>query len=214
MMKKEYSAEITQAVRSVLEELELHYDFIEERGVFKFSTHLLGRLRVLEYRICIYKTDLIIYGLIPIDADPNDPEEMRQLQHFLTLVNYQLRSGNFELDCTDGEICYKCYIDCEGLDAPTPEMIKNALSCIPNMFDRFAPGILRILLMHAEAPDAFALCETPSRSLHVVDSSKAAPEQEDLEEPEELEDNSDLWALLEQMRAEDHILDSVLETEE
>ena len=224
-MRVQYSKQIAQAVQTFLSEQEWQYEFNEERGIFKFGIMLNGRLRAMEYQVHICNTDLIVYGLIPpIGANAEDPEEMNEMLRFLTMANYKLCNGNFEMDCTDGEIRYKCYIDCAGLEAPTPEMIRNALFCAPTMFDRFGLGILNILFADMDAQDAMALCEKPARSFCFAnnDTSPAdtaaamgipVPESELFcEDPEE--DDSDLWALLREMQADDHILDQKSDNEE
>lgn len=222
-MRAHYSRQLARAVQAFLEEREWHYEFNEERGIFKFSTKLNGRLPDMEYRIRICSTDLIIYGLIPFTGvNTEDSEEMKEMLRFLTMANYRLRSGNFEMDCSDGEIRYKCYIDCDGLQVPTPEMIRNALFCTSTMFERFGPGILRILFEDMDAQEAMALCEQPVRAFCFAnnDTSPAetaaamgipVPESELFCEDPEEEDDSDLRALLREMKADDHILDRASE---
>ena len=223
-MKKHYSNQIAQAVQDFLEEQEWHNEFNEERGVFRFGITLNGRLRSIEYHIHISNTGLIIYGLIPyIGANTEDPEEMNKMLRFLTMANYKMRYGNFEIDCSDGEIRYKCFIDCAGLEVPTPEMIKNALFCVANTFERFGQGILQIFFTGMDAQDAMALCEKPTRTACLTgnDTSPAdaavsmeipVPESEIICEDTE-EDDSDLWTLLREMKADDHILDQEVEEE-
>ena len=209
-MKVHYSKQIAQAVQTFLVDQEWQYEFNEEQGTFKFGIMLNGRLRAMECLIHIFSTDLIIYGLIPaIGANAEDPEEMNEMLRFLTMANYKLRNGNFEMDCSDGEIRYKCFIDCRGLDAPTQKMIRNALVCTANMFDRFGRGILNILFADMDAQEAMALCDTsPAQTADATE----IPAPVSGENPEE--DDSDLWALLKEMRADDHMLDPKSENEE
>ena len=209
-MKVQYSKQIAQAVQTFLTEQEWQYEFNEEQGAFQFAIMLNGRLRAMECLIHIFSADLIVYGLIPaIGANAEDPEEMNEMLRFLTMANYKLRNGNFEMDCSDGEIRYKCFIDCRGLDAPTQKMIRNALSCTASMFERFGQGILNILFADMDAQDAMALCDTSPAEKN---DAAGVPAPVSTEDPGE--DDSDLWALLKEMQADDHMLDPESENEE
>ena len=63
------------------------------------------------------------------------------IAHFLTLTNYGLIIGNFELDLSDCEIRYKTSIDVEG-DRLTPALIKRLVYTNVTMMDQYLPGIL------------------------------------------------------------------------
>lgn len=158
-MHQGYSEEIADAIQRFLDDEDWNYDFQEEKGIFRFGLNLKCRIRNIQYIIDLNSNDYNVYGLIPLSANRNDPNEMAQMAEFLCRANYGLRNGNFELDFRDGEIRYKCYVDCQGLDAPTEDMVKHSIYCPVAMFERYGNGILQILFAGMSAEEAISLCE-------------------------------------------------------
>ena len=68
------------------------------------------------------------------------------------------RHGNFEMDFNDGELRYKCYMNCNGA-IPTKNMVGGSIHCPAAMFKRYSKGILQILFAGMSAVDAIELCE-------------------------------------------------------
>ena len=153
------SKEISDVIQRFLSNEDWNYEFQEEKGIFRFGLNLKCRIRNIQYIIDVNNTDYNEYGLIPLSANRNDQNEMAQIAEFLCRANYGLRNGNFELDFRDGEIRYKCYVDCKGLDAPTEEMVKHSIYCPAAMFERYGNGILQILFAEMSAEEAISLCE-------------------------------------------------------
>jgi hypothetical protein len=89
----------------------------------------------------------IFYSLCPIAAPADQKNAIAQ---FLTLANYGMTIGNFELDYTDGEIRYKTSIDVEG-DRLTPALIKRLVYTNVMMMDEYLPGIQAVLA--GQAPE-------------------------------------------------------------
>ena len=158
-MYRNYSEDITDAIRSFLDDGDWNYHFQEEKGIFRFGLNLKCRIRNIQYIIDVDNTDYNVYGFISLYANHHDQNEMAQMAEFLCRANYGLRNGNFELDFRDGEIRYKCYVDCQGLDAPTEEMVKHSVYCPAAMFERYGNGILQILFAGMSAEEAISLCE-------------------------------------------------------
>lgn len=83
----------------------------------------------------------LFYSICPITI----PKEMRSpVAEFLTKANSGLILGNFELDYSDGEVCYKTSIDVEG-DRLTPALIESLVYTNVTMMDQYLPGILAVL---------------------------------------------------------------------
>jgi hypothetical protein len=101
----------------------------------------------------------IFYSLCPITA----PENKRQaVSEFLTLANYGLMIGNFELDLNDGEIRYKTSIEIVG-DRLSFGLIKNLVYTNVNMMDEYLPGILFVIDGDASPKEAITKIETRIR---------------------------------------------------
>ena len=218
-MNKHYSKEIAEVVHNFLTKDDWNFEFQEEKGIFRFGLNLKGKIRNVQYIVDIHETDFNVYGLVPISAEHRDDNMMQQLAEFLHRANYGLRNGNFELDFRDGEIRYKTYIECEGLDAPTFEMVRSGIYCTAAMFERYGEGIVKIIFADMDAETAIAICEKSDRRnpfgeediLEIVDDEvdipDEAPDEEDSVFPDadalDVDDIADLLRMMREMLGED-----------
>ena len=83
---------------------------------------------------------------------------MARLAEYLTRVNYRLRNGNFEMDYRDGELAFKCYVDCHG-GVPVQEAIDDSIFCPPAMFHQYGNGILQVMFSGIDPTQALEDCE-------------------------------------------------------
>ena len=77
---------------------------------------------------------------------------------FICRANYGMKNGNFELDMMDGEVRYKCYVDCDGA-LPCTDVIRNSVYCPAQMLERYGAGIVDIVCLDGSAADAISKCE-------------------------------------------------------
>lgn len=94
---------------------------------------------------------LIIHSLLPLDVPPH---ELVNVACFLTMANFGLSVGNFEMDLSDGprggEVRYKTSIDAQGAHLPTP-IVRNLLDANIRTADRYLPGLQRAVVGHPAA---------------------------------------------------------------
>ncbi len=173
MRKYEYSDELANAVDRFLIEDDWNYSFDSDKGVFDFNLNVKSKLRKIRYLIDIKKSEIIVYGICPVGADPKDKEEMAEMAEFICRANYGLRNGNFEFDFRDGEIRFKSFIDCDGMIPPS-EVIKDSIYCTAAMFRRYGDGVASILFAGCSAQEAIEQCEkSPSDELRrLLDSMR------------------------------------------
>ena len=130
-----------------------------------------------------------VFAFSKLNADPENKRQMANMALFLTRANYGLKAGNFEMDCRDGEIRYKTYVDCEdGL--PTDNLISNAIGIAVAMVRRYAPGIIQVLVNHMDPEKAVESSEHPERFGPGPDTDD---DDDDLpfDVPEDIEGNDD-----------------------
>ena len=73
------------------------------------------------------------------------PEEyIEKLMRFITIVNYRLVVGNFEMDISDGELNYKTALDLDEI-SPSQSLIRNMIQTNLATFDRHLLGIKAII---------------------------------------------------------------------
>ena len=158
MKERTYSKNIANTINTFLKEDDWHFSFDEQRGVFKFGLSLKIKLKKVNYLIDVKEDEYIVYAISPLGADENDEKVMAAMAEFVCRVNYGLKNGNFELDMRDGEVRFKCFVDCEGI-TPTTEMIRNSIYCPATMFDRYSDGIVSIIFSNMSAKEAVERCE-------------------------------------------------------
>lgn len=157
MKEKIYSTDIANAIKSYLKEDDWHYSFDEEKGLFKFGLSIRGKIKNISYIVDVRDDEYIVYAISPVCAD-EDNKMMAAMAEFVCRANYGLKNGNFELDMRDGEVRFKCFVDCEGI-TPSKDMVQNSIHCPTVMFKRYGSGIVDIIFGNATAKEAVEKCE-------------------------------------------------------
>ena len=158
MKEKNYSETIANTIKSYLKEDDWHFSFDEETGLFRFGLSLSSKIKKINYIVDVKEDEYIVYAIAPIGADEEDKKMMANMAEFVCRANYGLKMGNFELDMRDGEIRFKCFVDCDGI-TPTDNMVRHSIHCPAAMFKRYGSGIVDIIFGNATAKEAFEKCE-------------------------------------------------------
>ena len=141
-MSKNYNSGIVEKIGNFLTEDNWNYSFNEDKGFFQFGINLSGRIKNIQYAVNVNESDYTVYTISPISADQENAEQIQKM------------------DVRDGELRYKCYVDCNGI-VPTTDMVRSSILCPAAMFTRYSRGIVQILFGDMSAADAIALCEEP-----------------------------------------------------
>lgn len=198
MNEQRYSKEIANAVDNFLTEDGWRYDFDEEQGVFRFNLSINSRIKKIAYIIEIRRSEYTVLAVSPIGADSDDKESMAAMAEFVCRANYGLRNGCFELDMRDGEIRYRCYVDCYGI-MPTKDIVHGSIQCPAVMFERYGAGITDVIFGMSEPQDAVEQCERIAaeqvRAMLMHDTYEAdeQPEGDDDTEESQPELKTDLF---------------------
>lgn len=158
MKNRVYSENIANAINEFLTNDGWHYSFDEQKGLFDFGLNIKGKIKKIRYIVDIKDDAYLVYAVAPIGADEDDKGMMTEMAKFVCRANYGLKNGNFEFDMDDGEIRFKCYVDCDGIN-PTTEMIKSSIYCPATMFDRYGDGIVGIIFGGMSGKEAVEHCE-------------------------------------------------------
>lgn len=147
----EYSDELVAALKDFYEKDDWKYDFDEDRGVFSMGLRLSGKINSARVIVPVHDDCFEVYAVISLSAS----EEVRhETAEFITRANYGLRNGCFEMDFNDGELRYKCHVDCEDAIPPGYTIIKNAMYIPGSMISRYGDGLVKVLFGMATASDA------------------------------------------------------------
>lgn len=145
MKEKTYSEVIANAIKSYLKEDDWHFSFDEESGLFEYGLSLRSKIKKISYIVDVKESDYIVYAIAPIGADEEDKKMIANM-------------AEFELDMIDGEIRFKCFVDCDGI-TPTEDMVRHSIHCPAAMFNRYGAGIVDIIYGNATAKEAVEKCE-------------------------------------------------------
>ena len=140
--------EIVDAVRDWLDGDDWNYDYNAEKHQIRTGVSLKSKIKSGRIRIDIKDDCYLVYLYAPINGDKDN---LGELTKYLTMANYGLYNGNFELDVRDGEIRYKTFVNCDGLDSLSSEVIKDSLDFSCFMMDRYGDGIAALALGFSDA---------------------------------------------------------------
>lgn len=144
----------------------------EKNGhIFEFGVTLkcaVGAVRVFAdvrdgYYLC--------YVVLPVSGKNN----ILEIQRFLTMANYGLINGNFELDLRDGEIRYKTFVNCEELVSLPARIVQDSVIQALLTVQKYGDSIARLCLFPGEssAQKEMDICE-PRQSVSTPNGDKAA----------------------------------------
>lgn len=186
-MARKYNRQIADLVDRYLTDNDFKYDFVKADGVFLFGVNLKGKLKNVRYVIGINESDYNVYVISPISADSDDADQMTKMAEFICRANYGLRNGNFELDFRDGELRYKCYVNCSGA-MPDMEVVEDSINCPLAMYNLYGTGIVQILFNDMSAADAVALCE---KGLHSSSRDDDDADDDDDDDDDDADNDDD-----------------------
>lgn len=141
--------QIVDAVRDWLDGDDWHYDYNAEKHMISAGIKLDCKMRSARVYIPIRDDNSYIVNIVaPIKGDPNGLDELIK---YLTMANYGLANGNFELDVRDGEIRYKTYVNCRELESLPDRIIKDSILVGWYMMERYGDGIAAISMGFSDA---------------------------------------------------------------
>lgn len=139
---------IVEAVRDWLENDDWRYEYDAEYSLIEAGVALDSKIKSGRVRIIFNEDNYNVYLTVPINGNKDD---LGELNKYLAMANYGLRNGNFELDMNDGEIRYKTYVNCAGLESLPEEIIKASIYVGWVMMDRYGDGIAALALGFSDA---------------------------------------------------------------
>ena len=141
--------QIVDALRDWLDDDDWHYEYDAEKHLIRAGITIDGKLRSARVYIPIREDGSYIVNIVsPVNGDPKD---IGELVKYLTMANYGLANGNFELDVSDGEIRYKTYVNCRELESLPGQIIKDSILVGWYMMERYGNGIAAIAMGFSDA---------------------------------------------------------------
>lgn len=152
--------DIVDALRDWLDDDDWHYEYDAERKVLKMGVTLKCKLRSVRLFIPVREDKSYIVNTVsPLNGDKDN---LTELMKYLTMANYGLANGDFELDVRDGEIRYKTYVNCDGLKSLPEQIIKDSIYVGCSMMERYGDGIAALAMGFSDAETEIAKAESPT----------------------------------------------------
>lgn len=171
---KNYSTTIAQAIEEHLEEMDVHLvAFDETEGAFGFVMNLLGEIAFVPYIIKVHEDDYTVVARCPVSPTLGDATAATAMAEFLCRANHRLRNGNFEMDFDEGELRYKCFVNCDG-QIPSPSIIRDSIATPGSMIMHYAPGIINVLYRGMDPKRAVSECEGPKIQVRLLEAAERA----------------------------------------
>ena len=140
--------QMVDAVRDWLDNNDWHYEYNAEKQFIKMGINLGSKIKsgtiIVSFRDACYT----VYLYTPINGDKDN---IGELNKYLTMANFGLRNGNFELNVHDGEIRYKTFVNCNGLESLSEKIIQDSICIGCLMMDRYGDGIAALALGFSDA---------------------------------------------------------------
>jgi len=140
--------QIVNAVRDWLDDDDWHYDYLAEKQLITMGINLKSKIKSAKIFVDFKDDCYLVYVYPPLNGDK---ENLTELTKYLTMANYGLRNGNFEIDVNDGEIRYKTFVNCCGLDSLSEDVIRDSICVGCAMVDRYGDGIAALALGFSDA---------------------------------------------------------------
>jgi hypothetical protein len=140
--------EAFQAIIKFLNDDDWHYETDEENYKINFNLTVKSKLKKVKYLIRVRKDDYVVYVYSPVGGDTDDINEMLR---YITKANYGLLNGNFELDLRDGEVRYKTFVDFDGLDSLSTQVIKDSIYIPATIYKKYGDGIAALAMGFSDA---------------------------------------------------------------
>ena len=151
--------QIVEALRDWLDGDDWHYEYDAENHVIRAGINLDCKLRNARLFIPVREDGSYIVNIVsPISGDPKN---MNELVKYVAMANFGLANGNFDIDVSDGEVRYKIYVNCKGLETLPAQIIKDSIYAGWCMMERYGSGLAALAMGFSDAETEIKKAEAP-----------------------------------------------------
>ena len=98
---------VIDAVRDFAESEGYNYEFNAEREFMRLGFKIDCKLKHVDIVVAFHDHGYNVFAISPITADADSIPEMMK---YLSMANFGLVNGNFEINSGNGEIRYRCWV--------------------------------------------------------------------------------------------------------
>ena len=150
-----YSAQAVERVKEFLDKREWRYEWLEERGFFKFTMGIQSKMKQVAMTVHVNKNAIAAFGHSPLNVDD---KKLGRVGEYITRANYGLLLGNFEMDLRDGEVRFRSSIHFHE-DAPPVDVVGATITLPLHMWGRYGDGFVAVLMTDFSPAEAIQKAE-------------------------------------------------------
>ncbi len=193
MKTKNKKEQTVGAIKNYLDKENWNYYYNDD--VFSFNFRLQDLHHTMIYYTTHVKEDAFeVRCTYPLGADVDDWAQMEEMVKFCNYVNSRFCAGALVLDPDDGEIVFRYFVSCRGVDfsSDLDPLISNSIYFPAVVFDQYGKGILGLCTEEfILAETAIKDCETENIDEDVDDCGFDEDSDEEDDETEEDDDDDE-----------------------
>lgn len=154
-----YRPELTKVVRNVLESKNFHeLSYVSENDFDQLTLgfNLNCKYDAVLAQVIIFETSVVVRVLCPEQADSSTRFEVAK---YLSMANWGIRIGGFEMNMDTGEIDFRSTIEAIDLPASTELTILSQIIMSGRVFNQYGDGIYDVIHRRSDAKAAIAKAE-------------------------------------------------------
>jgi len=149
---------VIDAVRDFIEGEGYRYEYNAEREFLRLGFKIDCKLKHVDIIVDFHERGFLVYAISPICADEECFAEVRK---YLSMANFALMDGNFEMNPKSGEVRYRCWVGTWALESLPSEVIDESISVTYDMFKRYGDGLAALSLGFSDAETEIVKAEKP-----------------------------------------------------
>ena len=147
--------------REYLDNDDWKYEFDPERNMITCGVNLQCKLGSTRLHMLFKDMGCTIVAMCSLKADENCRDNVMR---YITMANYGMSMGGFEMDLRDGEIRFRdylCYKDMEEEENLSQSVIEYAITCACSMMQRYGDGLAALLMGFSTPEEEIKKAEEP-----------------------------------------------------
>jgi len=157
-------SKVAQAVQEFLQDMRWKW---EEWGENRYRVFVPGRTGQWIWLVNWDEDDTYL-GTHSVGPMKVPARQRPAVAEYLMRANYNLRLGNFEMDYSDGEFCFKTSVPLRSVD-PNMELVRDIAFANFAMMDRYLPGLMGVAFGKISPKAAIRDAERPEKESSAED---------------------------------------------
>ncbi len=113
----------------------------------KMGFNIDSRLTKTDLRIIFRNNFVLVYAYSPLKVDQ---DQLSRVARYITMANFGLKAGGFEMDYSDGEVRYKVFLETRFLDELPHGLIMHSIRVALGMMERYGDGLATLMMGYSD----------------------------------------------------------------